>query len=324
MYSAGGTSANVAANLAVLGWSALLHARIGMDPAGVLVQEDLQRDGVELATSYIEPGLSTPVVIVEPSMSRPRYRFRCPGCGAPYARHRPIRDMDIASSQDADVIFLDRTSAAGAHLAETASDRGQVVFFEPNSLGSIKLFRRVLAVADVVKFSNERASDFRHLLDEGRQDQIQICTLGKEGFAVRRAFGDWKQYSAPSAAAVDTVGAGDMFTAALLDLLMIDARRDVELSQRVMDATQGAQWFAAAQTQREGARGLTRGRSRAEVMAEVEAVRSGQWRGLSPQIAAGRVPLDGCESWLCQRWDDTERMAQVPVAFDVDKAGTAS
>ncbi len=49
IYSAGGTSANVSANLAVLGWQVILHARIGIDAAGQVIHEDLANDGVELA-----------------------------------------------------------------------------------------------------------------------------------------------------------------------------------------------------------------------------------------------------------------------------------
>lgn len=302
-YSAGGTSANVAANLAVLGWQVKLYARIGTDAAGQFVQEDLTNDGVELAVKCIDPKVSTPVVIVEPTARIPRYKFKCPHCGTPYARHRPVQELEGSAARDADVVFLDRTSIAGIEVAEQARSEGRLVVFEPNGLGSVRLFDRIIAIAHVIKFSNDRAAEFMPRLAAAPRDQIQICTLGEEGFAVRQPTSDWRQFAAPSVSPIDTVGAGDMLTAALLDIWLDLRVRDSLNIDEVVEATLEAQWFAAAQTKHEGARGLTKGRSRDEVLAEVVSVRSGDDVTRTPTHIWSELPYEGCESWLCRNMD---------------------
>jgi sugar/nucleoside kinase (ribokinase family) len=310
IYSAGGTSANVSANLAVLGWQVILHARIGIDVAGQVIHEDLENDGVELAESARDPEVSTPVVIVEANSRSPKYRFRCPHCGTPYARHRPVREVDVSTSADSNVVFLDRTSAAGIELAERARRSGQTVFFEPNGLGSERLFKRMIGIADIVKYSNDRADDFRIFLDDANPQQVQICTFGSDGFAVRYPHSDWRRYRAPATAAVDSVGAGDMFTAALLDLLAEELLSGPPSIKQVTEAAAEAQWFAVAQVKREGPRGLTRGRSRAEVLAEVASVRAGNDRTIRTWHQSNALPIQGCESLLCRRGDveDAKRL----------------
>ena len=310
-YSAGGTSANVSANLAVLGWQVILHARIGIDAAGQVVHEELENDGVELAESARDPNVSTPVVVVEPNSRAPKYRFRCPHCGTPYARHRPVRELDVSASADSNVVFLDRTSAAGIELAERARLNGQTVFFEPNGLGSERFFRRMMGIAHIVKFSDDRAGEFRVFLDEANPRQVQICTFGSDGFAARYPHNEWRRYQAPATAVVDSVGAGDMFTAALLDLLAEELLSGSPSIRQVTEAAAEAQWFAVAQVKREGSRGLTKGHSRAEVLAEVASIRAGDDRMTKAWYQPKVLPIQGCESLLCRRVDaeDGEELA---------------
>lgn len=302
-YSAGGTSANVAANLSVLGWQVKLCARIGVDIAGQLVHDDLKQDGVDLSASYMDPQVFTPVVVVEADSQLPKYRFKCPCCGAPYARHRPVRVFDSAILDHTNVVFLDRTSVIGVEIAQKARAMGNLVIFEPNGLGHAGLFERLVSISSVVKFSNERASGFRHLLDRGPTDQIQICTLGENGFAVRNPLGEWHEFAAPKSHAVDTVGAGDIFTAALLDVLMENRPDDALDKTEVVSAALQAQWFSIAHIRHKGARGLTKGRDREEVLAEVDAVRTGKAKPAILDNSWDGAPLEGCGSWLCRSAD---------------------
>ena len=299
-YSAGGTSANVSANLAVLGWQVKLHARLGVDTAGRLIQDDLNNDGVELSGARIDPDVSTPVVIIEPNSRVPKYKFKCPHCGTPYARHRPAREVDDSVPHDIDVVFIDRTSTTSIQVAEQARDMGKTVFFEPNGLGSPRMFERLISAAHLVKFSYDRATDFWPFLANASAEQVQICTLGKEGFAIRHPFGDWLRFAAPVTTAVDTVGAGDMFTAALLDIWLDLRSSNTPRMDEIVDAAVEAQWFAVAQVKRPGARGLTRGRSRDEVLAEVKSVRAGDDKDRTEREAWNSVPFDECGSWLCR------------------------
>jgi fructokinase len=299
-YSAGGTSANVSANMAVLGWQVKLHARLGVDTAGRLVQDDLKNDGVELSGACVDPEVSTPVVIVVPNSRVPKYKFKCPHCGTPYARHRPAREVDESVPHDIDVVFIDRASATSIRVAEQAREMGRTVFFEPNGLGSPRMFERLISAAHLVKFSYDRATDFLPFLSNASAEQVQICTLGKEGFALRHALDDWLRFPAPATTAIDTVGAGDMFTAALLDIWLDLRNSTTPRIDEIVDAAVEAQWFAVAQVKRPGARGLTRGRSRDEVLADVKSVRAGDDKLRAEREAWTSVPFDECESWLCR------------------------
>lgn len=298
-YSAGGTSGNVAANLAVLGWQVSLQARIGTDPAGQVVRDDLVCAGVHLSDSFADSTVATPVVVVEQGAHTPRYRFRCPCCGTRYARHRPILAIGAAQLKDTDVVFFDRASSAAIQSAQLARESGKLVFFEPNTLGRIDLFRRAIGIAHIVKFSEQRALAFAELLDNAPAGQIQIRTQGQDGFSLRTPSASWRHFRAPKISAVDTVGAGDMFTAALLDLMIDDLDHpNCDVAKLVGPAIE-AQWFAAANSRIEGARGLTRGRDRAEVFKEVVDLQLGRDASKDYRPLVTIKSSGYCEDWMC-------------------------
>lgn len=298
-YSAGGTSGNVSANLAVLGWRVSLHARIGVDPAGQFVRDDLTAAGVQMSGSFLDAALSTPVVVVEASGIGPRYRFRCPGCGAAYARHRPVLSVDQDELDDVDILFFDRASATAVALAQVAHSDGKLVYFEPNMLGRADLFARAVASAHIIKFSDQRASDFISLLDDAPAGQIQICTQGSAGFSVRNPAGSWRHYDVPRISVVNAVGAGDMFTAALLDLVVDSGRAMYCSIPKMAGLAKEAQWFAVANSGMGGARGLTRGRNRTEVLEVVDALRKGRSGAEECPPTAVVKNSRNCHDWLC-------------------------
>ena len=80
-----------------------------------------------------------------------------------------------------------------------------------------------LCSAHIAKFSDQGALEFIDFLDDAPAGQVQICTHGAHGFTIRNPSGPWIHKSAPNIATVDTVGAGDMFKAALLDLTIENA-----------------------------------------------------------------------------------------------------
>jgi fructokinase len=298
-YSAGGTSGNVSANLAALGWRVSLQARVGADSAGEFVRQDLACAGVELDGFILDPNGFTPVVVIETKSFSHRYRFRCPHCGARYARYRPVQAVDSAQLQEANIVFFDRASSVAVELAKQARSGGKLVFFEPNTLGRVDLFRRAVEAASIVKFSDQRAPEFIDLLDDAPADQVQICTQGAAGFSVRNPSTPWRRFAAPVISPVDTVGAGDMFTAALLDLLTENESGPHCSVPRVSKHGEEAQWFAVANSQKEGARGLTRCRNRSEVLQEVGDLRHGRDSvAYDPPIATIKNSGD-CHDWLC-------------------------
>jgi fructokinase len=299
-YSAGGSAANVAANLAVLGWDVALYAKLGADVAGHHVRNDLAEAGVEVTPIEMSDDVLTPVVVVDPSRVGRRYLFRCPKCGTSYGRHRPVTHVASEALDDIDVIYFDRASLAAVRLAEHAQRLGKLVIFEPNTPGRSDLFQRAMMAAQLVKYSAERGETLRHFLDGAPSQQFQIQTLGAEGCMLRRGGGPWRSQPAPVVTAVDAVGAGDMLTSALLYLALngvADWPRSIRgLGELMADA----QWFAAANCQEVGPRALTTGRTREEVLSRVEELRSGLssgWRSRATSVI-GEFE-NACQRWLC-------------------------
>ena len=261
-HSAGGTAANVAANLAYLGWSSTLVARCGADAPARRILNDLRRANVAVDLMERSQDVATPVVLYDVDPPRHRFSFTCRSCGRKLPRYRPIseahlRDSVLDQSAPApSVFFFDRASAPAIEAAQTLRVRGARVVFEPSSRGSAALTKKAAGVAHIVKLSHER----RHSLDPSvlvaRRGQLQIETLGAEGVRYRIGSGRWKKLPTRAESVSDTGGAGDWLTAGLLfDLApswSIDSPSTLEA------ALDRAQALAALSCRFIGARSLSR------------------------------------------------------------------
>jgi len=217
---AGGTAANVAANLAFLGWSSRLAATIGDDDAGHLVQSDLADAGVDVGWLELRAGIGTPLVVHEVRETGHRFKFGCAACGRTYARHTPIglqRSSGLAEKTSlADIFFFDRPSAAALALAEAHTSAGKLVVYEPSTTSRADAHSRAVHLANVVKYSSERAQNFQSLLPRPRPEQLWIVTQGNRGAKFKFDHRKWRPVSAFSVQTVDAAGSGDWMTAALL------------------------------------------------------------------------------------------------------------
>lgn len=236
MASPGGTATNVARALTTLGWRSTMVGTVGTDPAAHLIKRVLEADGVHTDDLVSDSSWLTPVLLQVSRRGEHSWGYRCPVCGARYAKHRPPAE-DRARSlvrrlAVPDVFFFDRTSLFTLALAKAWSAAGSFVVFEPATLGRPHLFEQALEVADLVKFSSERRPNFEALLENALVAQIE--TLGVDG-ARFRAQGElsWQHAEGPEAMdVVDTVGAGDWTTAGIIDSLWSTRNGDqIGLSQ---------------------------------------------------------------------------------------------
>lgn len=255
--SPGGTAVNIARALKTLGWSAQYIGTVGEDPAGVLLKETLQSDGLSVENLRLEPDWTTPIVMQVRRKDDHVWRFSCPVCRAIFAKHRPASEAVavkvLESTPTPNAFVFDRASLFTLTLANAWSAKGTLVVFEPAGLGRPQLFDRAAAVSDVLKFSEERAPAFsnRPVLAQ----KFLVETLGKSG-ARHKAPEDsgWMRSAAiPVDHVVDSAGAGDWTTAGILDSLISSTNASSLSSPGALGAAvRAGQELAAASCRWEG------------------------------------------------------------------------
>jgi sugar/nucleoside kinase (ribokinase family) len=261
----GGSCGNVLMALAWLGWTSTPVARLGCDKAGDFVVEDLKSAGVNLDLLRRSETVPTPVVIqqfVEDAKGGRRHRFSlvCPECGAWLPRYRSVvltHAHEVAQGKAPKAFYFDRTSPATVAMAEWAKKNGAVVLFEPSSIGEDSLFERAVDACHVLKFSNERFSRDSEL-SQARGPLLVVRTMGADGLQARWK-GRWSSFEpfiAPRV--VDTAGAGDWCSVALLQVLAQKGAQGFAMARKtdVERALRLGQALAALSCGFEGARGL--------------------------------------------------------------------
>ena len=222
----GGSPANVALGLARLGAEVVLVTRIGRDEFGALIESHLHGSGVRLAEgSVVDAPTSTALARLD-DQARATYEFdidwRLEGVTVPVG-------MCLHTGSIAAV--LDPGAASVAALVEAARATA-TVSYDPNArpslMGSAAValprIERIVAASDIVKVSDE---DLDWLFPgEKIQDvaarwlargpSLVIVTRGERG-AYGVAAGGEVEHPGEAVRLVDTVGAGDAFSAGLLD-----------------------------------------------------------------------------------------------------------
>lgn len=251
----GGSPANVAVGLARLDVPVRMVARIGDDPLGRRIRRHLAANAVDLSRVVAAREPSSLAIVAIGDDGRAEYDFRVDGtadwqwCGD-----------ELAAALDGPVIAVHSGSLAlamspGADALRDALGSARptaTVSYDPNCrplMGSrdelLMRVESVIELADVVKASSE---DIEWLLPGMLAEQVVenwlargpavvAVTVGAGGVvAASRAAGCIRRPGWP-VRAVDTIGAGDAFTSALLaglyrrSLLGADARdelRDID------------------------------------------------------------------------------------------------
>jgi fructokinase len=225
----GGSPANVAVALSRLGQRTALVTQIGADDYGALIRTHLERNGVGVILAG-PPG---------PPTSRALATLNAQGAASyEFELSWDVRGLRLPEGSAAVHIgSLGVMLAPGGErvlrLAETACRSGVVVSYDPNARPSVTPDRRPVAAiaeraaacAHIVKMSDEDlaflfpgatpAQLAARLLGGGRPTQLLVITMGRDGATVVTRSARFAVPAVP-VVVVDTVGAGDTFTAALL------------------------------------------------------------------------------------------------------------
>ena len=290
--SVGGTAANVAANLAHLGWRSRLVGRVGKDPQARRIVSELSSAGVSTDLLVRDPDIGTPVVVHKVQPPKHSFEFKCPDCGRASPRFHALTlgQIDGITSGldpvvDADVVFVDRASPFSADLLAGGSERGALTVFEPSSRGTESASREAAEHARILKWSEETKARLHRSTLALRGNQLQIETRGERGLRYRIGKKKWDSLPAPEIETLDSAGAGDWLTTGLLDAL--PSLNLASLDEDTLVGTlRSAQAMAALSCRYIGARTLTR-LSAAEIRrAEKRVLRSND--SDSPRVPVGR------------------------------------
>jgi fructokinase len=231
----GGSPANVAVALARLDVPARLLARLSDDVLGRRLRRHLAANDVDLSHAVQAGEPSSLAVVALDEQGVAEYDFRVDGTA-----DWQWSDEELADALDGPVVALHSGSlaltrapgaSALARLLARARERA-TVSYDPNCrpllMGSsdeeLERVERLVALADVVKVSSEDiawlspgSSPARVAADWlARGPSLVVVTLGPDGaLACARAAGEVVRPGQP-VEVVDTVGAGDAFTGALL------------------------------------------------------------------------------------------------------------
>jgi len=232
---AGGSPFNVAIGLARLGCPAALCTGLSTDRFGRLLTDVLNTEGVNLEYAMRTPRLTTISVVATDREGRPVYSFHGEG-----AADRSITAADLKPELAPEIEALTFGSftlviepVAGAYLTLAQREAGKrTILLDPNIRPSVigdlrnwpSKFRPFLRTAAIVKASEEDlttaygagtsiAEVARDWMAQG--PTLVVVTRGSEGAV---AFLGDRTIEMPGrkVEVVDTVGAGDTFSAALL------------------------------------------------------------------------------------------------------------
>ncbi len=217
----GGKGANQAVAAARLGAAVSLVGRVGSDPDGDLVREDLARDGIDLQHLHVDPEAPTGIAVVTVDGGGQNRVIVAPGASGRLA----VADIRGATGLigSARVVALQQEVSSEVNLEAARAARG-LVQLDPAPVRPVPpemlQFVGVLIPNEVElqqlvpdEGSNvERAARLRESL--GRSPRAVIVTLGSRGALLIDDRGS-HQVPAPRVTVVDTTGAGDAFRGAI-------------------------------------------------------------------------------------------------------------
>lgn len=214
LVTGGGMAATAAVTVARLGGRAAFWGRAGDDPAGHLLREELETQGVDIGRFRLFPGARSSVsgVFVDARGERHIANFR--GADLPDgADWLPLDEI-----MQADAVLADPRWPEGAAAAFAAARNYGIPTVLDADVADAEVFERLLPLTDHAIFSTPALAGFAGSDIDAALSEISdrfgcavsAVTKGDHGFAWRSE-GSLKERPAFKVEVVDTTGAGDVF-----------------------------------------------------------------------------------------------------------------
>jgi fructokinase len=226
-----GAPLHFAARLASFGWHAYLITRVGTDEDGLAVAETLRQHGVDSTLVEIDDALPTGTTTIDMDGASHSFTIAHPAAWDAIEGLDPIPGHDILYFGSLALRDM-RSRAAWRRLVDgsTAFKVTDVNLREP--FVEAGMVADVVAAADLVKVSEQELIEVARLLDLAEGDAPALFALGPEWVCVTHGAsgadlwhrdGDHWSADGIDTEVVDTVGAGDAFTAAAIEALVSGA-----------------------------------------------------------------------------------------------------
>ncbi len=281
----GGGPFNTARALSRLGVSTAFLGRVSSDVFGKRVISTLIDDRVSLDAVVPTDDLTTMALVEINTKGAASYRFyldstSVPGCTVADADRALANvstpdDPIVALHVGTLALVLEPFAEAVEHLVNKLSETDTLIVIDPNIRSVaiddrahyLKRLYRVLALADVVKVSDEDLVWIDPLakddIEAGAQRilalgvDVVLVTFGAEGVLVVTK-DDATKVAAPQVEVADTIGAGDTFTAGVLSWWIDNNRPSLAEPKNAIAATERGVLAAAFVVQQVGANPPTR------------------------------------------------------------------
>jgi fructokinase len=257
----GGAPYNVARGCARLGLETALMASLSSDGFGQRLAAGLAESGVAMSLVQPTDRPTTLAVADVDAAGVAAYRFYADGTSAPMLTTAALPASAGALVTGGLGLVLEPMATAIEHVVAQASD-GMLVLVDLNCRPAaiddrsayVARLRRVLARADVIKASDE---DVEWLADGAEllpTDRVVLLTAGDGGTTIRSPAGS-VTVAVDAVPVVDTIGAGDAFTAGFVSWWMASGRGRGDLGDlaAVVRAVRAAHAVAAVVVGRRGA-----------------------------------------------------------------------
>jgi fructokinase len=228
-----------------------------------MVLNDLKHWGVRLEFAQLAPRKRTPIVVQRISRSHNgnvRHRFSW-DVRPSTPLQKPVAENLAIKLGNPQVLFIDRVFPGAIDLAMAAKKSDALVVFEPSGIRDPKLFRALVGVSDIVKYSRERLGGVS--AGQSCLGALEIETCGSRGLRYRSTVASCKTRRWHTVPAIkphlvrDSAGSGDWCTAGIIHCLgqQGSARFRRLTHDTLLKALLFGQSLAAWNLEFEGARG---------------------------------------------------------------------
>lgn len=228
----GGAPLNVAVAIARLGAPAGFYGGLSTDAFGEVLQEALTGNGVDIEFALRVPRPST-LAFVSFSGGEPRYAFFDEGSAGRMLGENdlPAFPTNVTALHFGSLSLAAEPCGSAFEALMQRERRDRVISLDPNVRpeairnrdGYVARIERLVEMSDIVRLSR---ADLAYLAPDQtfaavadrwleRGAKLVVLTMGKDGAAARTRASSG-EVTAPTIDAVDTIGAGDAFTGALL------------------------------------------------------------------------------------------------------------